>query len=87
MDDEARARAVRRIKARRGFADHFRTYVLVNLLLIGIWFFTGMGYFWPIWPILGWGVGIAFHWFGLKGERPITEEEIAQEIQRQNPGT
>lgn len=27
---------------------------------------TGRGYFWPIWPILGWGVGIAFHALSLR---------------------
>src|SRR3954454_10907646 len=40
---------------------HFTTYLLVNLLLIGIWAASGGGYFWPIWPILGWGIGVACH--------------------------
>ena len=31
-------------------------FVFVSLLLIGIWAFTGMGYFWPVWPIAGWGI-------------------------------
>ena len=25
---------------------------------IAIWAATGMGYFWPMWPILGWGIGV-----------------------------
>jgi hypothetical protein len=25
------------------------------MLLIAIWALSGMGYFWPAWPILGWG--------------------------------
>jgi hypothetical protein len=29
--------------------------------LIAVWAITGMGYFWPIWVILGWGMGIASH--------------------------
>jgi hypothetical protein len=28
-------------------------------LLLGIWALTGMGYFWPIWPMMGWGIGLA----------------------------
>jgi class 3 adenylate cyclase len=40
---------------------HLTTYILVNLLLIGIWAASGGGYFWPIWPILGWGVGVGCH--------------------------
>ena len=33
-------------------------YLAVNLMLITIWAATGAGYFWPIWPLLGWGVGL-----------------------------
>jgi hypothetical protein len=35
------------------------TYLAVSALLIVIWALTGAGYFWPIWPILGWGVCVA----------------------------
>jgi hypothetical protein len=31
-------------------------YVSVSLLLVAIWALTGMGYFWPVWPIMGWGI-------------------------------
>jgi Domain of unknown function (DUF1707)/2TM domain len=34
----------------------FGPYVAVSVMLVGIWALTGMGYFWPIWPILGWGI-------------------------------
>jgi class 3 adenylate cyclase len=40
---------------------HATIYVLVNLMLIGIWAASGGGYFWPIWPILGWGIGVGAH--------------------------
>ena len=30
-------------------------YIGVSLMLVAIWALTGMGYFWPVWPILGWG--------------------------------
>jgi hypothetical protein len=38
--------------------EHVRTYVAVMLLLVAIWALTGAGYFWPIWPILGWGLAV-----------------------------
>ena len=31
-------------------------YLAVSLLLVTIWALTGMGYFWPVWPIAGWGL-------------------------------
>jgi Domain of unknown function (DUF1707)/2TM domain len=46
---------------RAGFYSHLTTYLLVNLMLIGIWAATGAGYFWPVWPLLGWGIGVASH--------------------------
>ena len=50
---------------RRDWQAGFRAYRGVMLLLIGIWFFTSLGefgtdsgeaFFWPIFPILGWGI-------------------------------
>ncbi len=45
--------------ARAEFREHLRTYLSVMALLVVIWALTGMGYFWPIWPAVGWGIGIA----------------------------
>lgn len=33
-------------------------FVAVNLVLVAVWALSGGGYFWPIWPILGWGLGL-----------------------------
>ncbi len=50
-----------RARDRHEFFGHLRSYVLVNLLLVALWAATGADYFWPLWPLLGWGVGIASH--------------------------
>jgi hypothetical protein len=50
------------------FRGHVTTYTTVMAFLVIIWALTGGGYFWPIWPILGWGLPVALH--GLnRGER------------------
>jgi len=41
---------------RSGRRPDLAPFVFVSLMLVGIWAFTGMGYFWPVWPIAGWGV-------------------------------
>ena len=51
-----RAPAPARRRRRGPDRDHLRAYIAVNLLLVAIWALTGAGYFWPIWPILGWGL-------------------------------
>jgi hypothetical protein len=38
--------------------SHEHAYVGTMLLLVAIWALTGAGYFWPIWPMLGWGIGV-----------------------------
>jgi hypothetical protein len=43
---------------------HLGTYLAVNLMLVMIWALTMPGgYFWPIWPMMGWGVGLVSHGF------------------------
>lgn len=44
------------------FRTHAMTYAMVMALLVAIWLLTTPGgYFWPVWPMLGWGFGLASH--------------------------
>jgi hypothetical protein len=81
-DTTPREAAVKRLKARRDFRTHAGIYVIVNALLVVIWAASGAGYFWPIWPIAGWGVGLALNAWAVYFERPISEEEIRREMER-----
>jgi hypothetical protein len=29
--------------------------------MVVLWALSGFGYFWPMWPILGWGTGLLGH--------------------------
>ena len=82
MDEqELRGRAIRRVKEKRDFRQHLAIYVVVNLLLNGIWAITDFGgYYWPIWPMLGWGIGIFFHGYNAYAAKPIGEDEIQREM-------
>jgi hypothetical protein len=40
---------------------HAMTYLAIIALLWLIWLVTGAGYPWPIWPMLGWGIGVFGH--------------------------
>ena len=83
MTEEQRQQAVRRIQAKRGFRSHFAVYLAVNALLVLIWAATGAGTFWPVWPILGWGIGVAAHAAGVFfGPSEITEADIDRELGR-----
>lgn len=59
--------AKQRVEDRIGFFWHLFTYIVVNAVLVGVWYFSsGSGsYFWPVWPIFGWGIGIFFHFASI----------------------
>ena len=84
--EQRRAAAIGRITDKRDFRNHALVYCAVNTLLVVIWAASGAGYFWPIWPIAGWGVGIAFNaWAVYGGTRAITEDDIRAEMNRHDP--
>lgn len=83
MDDAQRRKiALSRIREKRAFRDHAAAYVVVNALLVAIWALSGAGYFWPVWTIAGWGIGLAMHAWHTFGQRPITEDQIQAEMRR-----
>ena len=80
---DARAEAIKRIKAKRAFQQHLVVYLVVNLVLWIIWGFTGAGFPWPIFVTFFWGIGVvtqAWTVYG-RGDR-ITEDEIQREMRR-----
>ena len=80
-DQSIRDRALERIEKKQEFHAHLLAYVLVNAMLIGIWAVTGAGFFWPVFPLLGWGIGIGFHaWDTYRLGEP-SERQIQREIE------
>lgn len=81
--EEIRQLAIQQLRKKRDLQGHLIAYLAVNLFLVGIWFVTDPGgFFWPIFPILGWGIGIAFHIWDVYAPERMTEEKIQREIQR-----
>jgi hypothetical protein len=48
----------RRARRQQTFYRSLAIYLAVNAMLVVVWLFSGRGYFWPIWVMLGWGIGI-----------------------------
>lgn len=75
----------------QSFKTHLTFYALVNVMLIGIWAASGGGYFWPIWPALGWGIGVAAHAAPLIARQsdprdaPTSVDEIASTVGSERP--
>lgn len=54
-----------------GLAAHVAKYLAIMALLVAVWALTGAGYFWPVWPMLGWGIGLVSHAGRGRAGRPF----------------
>jgi hypothetical protein len=81
--DDLRDRAVRQLKKRRDFHAHLLVYVLVNAALVAVWALTSSGgFFWPVFPMVFWGIGVVMNgWDVYRGE-DFDEDAIRREMER-----
>lgn len=78
---ELRDRAVEQLKKKRAFYGHLLVYVLFNAMIVVVWAMTTHGFFWPIFPMLGWGIGVVMNaWDVWRGD--FTSDQIAREMAR-----
>jgi len=75
-------------KQRAAFKKSITSYVLVNTFLVGIWYFTSgrhHGHFWPIWPMLGWGLGLGIQYVNAyHGTNIFSTEKEFENLKRKN---
>jgi len=58
------------------FRAHATAYGLTNGLLVGTWGLTGEGFFWPFFPIAGWGIGLGMHAVAVHSSQQRQQEKI-----------
>lgn len=77
-----RQQAIRRLKKRRDFYGHVLVYVLVNAFIVVIWALTRgpATIFWPVFPIVGWGIGVAMNAWDVFYSQDFGEERIRREM-------
>ncbi len=82
--DREREVAIEHVKAKRDFRMHAAFFAVANLVFVVGWLVSGpASYFWPIWPFVGWGLGLCYHaWCVYAPERPISEGEIQREMNK-----
>ena len=69
--DNPQRRAARRRAARLGVRIHVGAYLAMVVIVLTVWLAVGLTagawYFWPIWPILGAGIGLIAHAVPVRG--------------------
>jgi hypothetical protein len=81
-ESDLRQAAVMQLRKKRGFQAHVLAYLMVNLLFVTIWFVTTPhGFFWPVFPMFGWGIGLVFNAWDVYAPAP-SEDRIRREMNR-----
>ena len=81
-----RERALTRLKKRRDFRTHLLVYLLVNGFTVLIWALTNSGgFFWPVLPIVGWGIGVIMNAWDVFGSNGYDEHKIQREMEHLRP--
>jgi len=57
-DEDLRRIAKKRVE----FRDHLIVYIIVNAFLFTINMLTVPQFWWFLFPLIFWGIGVAFHW-------------------------
>jgi hypothetical protein len=86
-ENAAYARAKKRVEELKGFYGNLTAYCVVipTLAIINYNTFWGVQWFW--FPMLGWGLGLSFHAFGVFGYGKSWEERKIQEILNKQTNT
>ena len=77
--------AQRRVRAKLGWYGHAALYVVVNLFLFAMSHYAFGQRPWSVFPLLGWGVGLALHGvsvFVLGGNSALRERMMQKERER-----
>jgi 2TM domain len=83
-NSELRQTAITQLRKKRGLQAHALAYVTVNVLLTALWLFTSGGeiFYWPMFPLFGWGIGLAFHVWDVYSPAVPSERRIEREMAR-----
>lgn len=87
--DPQRQTAEKRVEEKIGFFVHAAVYAAVNALLIVLNLTGGYETLWFFWPLIGWGIGLAFHGLAVfvfvnGNVASFKERMIARELEKES---
>jgi hypothetical protein len=78
---DPRDAAIARIRAKRHVWTSAASFVVLELIFVAIWALGHHGFFWPIWPAVGFALALAGQAYQAYGGGRITEEQIQREME------
>ena len=93
MDQPNDEKLWRIARKRASFKKSLFSYLVINAFFWGIWWFTSdhttgnHGYPWPVWTMLGWGLGLGFQYFeAYNGNKQDMAVEEYKKLKEQEEG-
>ncbi len=81
-EEELMALARKRAQDKVGFYTHFAIYVVINAMLILIWWFTGAGFPWFIFVLGFWGIGLIANFVSVFIGTGVSDKMAQKEYER-----
>jgi hypothetical protein len=89
MQDDIYKQVRKRVKQKSGFYKHLTSYLVIGTFFLVLNILTSPGEWWFFFPMLGWGIGLAMHFFsvfGLPGSgigsKEWEERKVEEEMRR-----
>lgn len=79
---DARSRAIDRLSRKRALGLQAVSFAVITVVLIVIWAASDGGFFWPIFPVIGFALALAGQARGIWGDRAPSEAAIQREMGR-----
>ncbi len=79
-------KAKKRVNAKKKFYQHLMSFALVNTFLFILNIITSPTQWWFVYPLLGWGLGLGFHYvevFGIPGFDILSKEWEERALDRE----
>lgn len=84
-DKLLREQAEKRVEEKLEFRTHLVVYLVVNSVIFAVWLVialtAGGDAWWPwfLFPLLGWGIGLSLHAWGVYGPQSTRREAMVQQ--------
>lgn len=74
--------AALQIQRWRDFGNQVFAYGSGSVVFIVIWAAQGRGFFWPVYPLLVWGLGLSVQHFTMVIRGQITDAEVRRKLNK-----
>jgi hypothetical protein len=89
MDQQKYREAKKRVRTKKEFYEHLTVFSVMSVFFFLLNALTAFGSWWFYWPILGWGIGVLFHYFEVFGfpgipdmSKDWEEKQIREEMKK-----